>query len=156
MNARERRQVEEQAARLKKIGEHEIAAKLLALAARRRKASPSQPTREKASEEARRERAEKMAQIRAAVEKRSRGLCEACHGAFLQRGALDHWLGGTGRRRQMESIETCWLLCWSCNHMRTHNSPTSESWNRIFEAHCKAHGYRFTPHVEHANAARTA
>jgi len=81
-----------------------------------------------------------------AVEDRAGGRCEAC--GFLRRDlTLDHWEGGNGRRRQHESVETCWMLCTRCNRDRTENDPSAEFWNRIRSAHCDRYGYPYVPHL---------
>lgn len=87
----------------------------------------------------------KIGAIRAAVMDRARGRCEACgERAAL---ALDHWLGGIGRRRQMESVETTWALCGECHRDRTENRPSAADWNRHFEAHARRHGYPVVLHL---------
>jgi hypothetical protein len=54
---------------------------------------------------------------------------------------LDHWLGGIGRRRLAESIQTVWMLCVPCHEQRTRNVPSVEWWNDAFAKHCAFHGY---------------
>lgn len=90
------------------------------------------------------------AQIRAAVMRRADGRCEACTGPLGLSGVWDHWLGGSGRRKALESVETTWALCAYCNHQRTDNIPSAKHWNRRFQTHCDTHGYPFTPHKERA------
>ncbi len=100
-------------------------------------------------------RKEKIGAIREAVWLRSGGCCEAYRMAdggwvrCLQGGVvLDHWLGGIGRRTQMESVETCWLLCSICNFDRTHNRPSAAWWNANRAQHDHLYGYPHTPHIE--------
>lgn len=86
--------------------------------------------------------------IHGAVLLRSRGACEApncgTRSFVLQ---MDHWLGGSGRRRTLQSIETCWMLCRPCHDARTRDGQT-KYWNHYFAIHCANHGYPFTPHIE--------
>jgi hypothetical protein len=94
-----------------------------------------------------------------AVEARAAGRCEACGSPFDERlhaPKFDHWLGGSGRRAKEQRVETCWMLGWICERARTHNRPSAAYWNRLFEEHCKKHGYRFVPHVEHRQVKRRA
>jgi hypothetical protein len=87
---------------------------------------------------------------------RSGGRCEnpACGHVLTYRGCVfDHWLGGSGRRQEKESIETTWVLCLVCDSARTMNAPSAGYWNSRFEAHCLAHGYPFTPHITRGEAA---
>jgi hypothetical protein len=60
---------------------------------------------------------------------------------------MDHWLGGSGRRRQEERPASVWALCRTCNQKRTENVPNAAYWNRQFQEHCLLHGYEFIPHV---------
>jgi hypothetical protein len=91
-------------------------------------------------------RREAVSEIRSLVIARAKGKCEACGGAGV---ALDHWLGGNGRRRVAESVETCWLLCRRCDEPRTANKPSAGYWNDMFAIHCARHGYPVVRHVEH-------
>ena len=87
-----------------------------------------------------RERREKTAGIRERVMERADGCCEACGmGAFNL--ALDHFLGGSGRRLVVESVEMCWALCRSCDRSKTDNSPSAKHWIQLFIEHCRRHGY---------------
>ena len=92
---------------------------------------------------------ERLREIRIAVMKRAAGTCEAldCQQRTLEL-QLDHWLGGGGRRRQMESVETCWALCAKDHAARTCNIPSASHWNALFRAHCKKYGYPFPSHKE--------
>lgn len=90
-------------------------------------------------------------EIREMVMTRAGGMCECgCGRALLYFGAaeMDHWLGGSGRRKQKESVETCWMLSGYCHHRRTRNEPSVAAWNERFERHCRLYDYPFTPHVE--------
>ena len=81
---------------------------------------------------------------------RAKYLCEnrSCRANLASRGmAWDHWLGGGGRRTQLESKATTWVLCYGCNEKRTLNAPTAHYWNERFKEHCEKHGYEFTPHI---------
>ena len=100
---------------------------------------------------ARRERKQEIlerAALRDDVIARSGCRCEAC-GADLRTAGmvLDHWLGGNGRRKALESLKTLWALCLSCNEKRTANKPNAAHWNKIFERHCERYNYEFTPHI---------
>lgn len=59
------------------------------------------------------------AAIRAEVEKRAEGKCESCGGADdgrpLGRLEMHHVLGGIGRRRQMQAVENCMMVCRFCH-----------------------------------------
>jgi hypothetical protein len=92
--------------------------------------------------------AEETSAIRQAVMFRSAGLCEHCEDTFtdMNPAEMDHWLSGIGRRRQKQSIETCWMLCRPCHRVRT---AYPELWNGMFQAHCEKYGYPFTPHIVH-------
>jgi hypothetical protein len=107
------------------------------------------------------ERRAKVAAIRGAVFARAGTLCEVwVHAAGPERRCnghaeiMDHWLGGNGRRRQKEAVETCWAICGECNDDRTANWPDAAWWNESFRLHCAAHGYRFTPHYDARAASR--
>ncbi len=91
-----------------------------------------------------------------AVMARAGGQCEAWHHACYAwrrcgRTAfvMDHWLGGNGRRKAMESVETCWALCDRCNADRTANRPTAAYWNESHRQFAEKHGYEHTPHITH-------
>jgi hypothetical protein len=101
-------------------------------------------------------RREIVAAIRREVFARSAGRCEACSSPLYGRAVLDHWEGGTGRRRVRESIETCWALCLPCDRKRTLNKPHAEQWNVWRERHCQRYGYPFLPHIVHASLPRGA
>ena len=98
--------------------------------------------------------ADERGMVRAAVVTRAAGLCEGCgHPLCIGEGELDEFFGGVGRRRQMMSIETCWLLHPYCHRAKTENiNPLpagfdgtllsgSVYWARKFIAHARANGY---------------
>jgi hypothetical protein len=94
------------------------------------------------------------ARIREAVMQRANGTCECgCGSDFIDMAGLmphfDHWLGGVGRRKVKQSIETCWAITSGCHFMRTTNNPSAEAWNGRFRLHCEKHGYPFQAHIEH-------
>jgi hypothetical protein len=130
----------------------EAAEKLLALLAPRRKNEKQKATQKRKLEGAQAARA-RSAEIRRKVWDRSGGVCEAwkyrpfsnCIGAF----EWDHWHGGKDRKR-LEAVATTWMLCGGCHRERQRNEPSAAYWNDLFGRHCAAHGYPFTPHVEHA------
>lgn len=71
----------------------------------------------------------------------------------------ERWMGGTGRRRQKQSVQNTWALCDADNFARTEKIPDTAWWNRSFEQHCKVNDLPFEAHIEHAlaePAARTA
>jgi hypothetical protein len=95
---------------------------------------------------------ESMGHIREAVLQRAAGRCEnpRCGVAFIApvTAEMDHWLSGGGRRREKQSVETCWMLCWVCHKDRTANIPSAAWWNSAFAAHCARYGYPFQAHIE--------
>ena len=81
-----------------------------------------------------------LRKIRAAVAKRAAGACEACGqwvGLNGEDGHLDHARG----RGRAESVESCWLLCLSCDLFKTNNRPNAAHWLARFARHCDNHGY---------------
>lgn len=97
----------------------------------------------------------KRAELRSDVLARSLGLCEnqGCRKSLHGYGyEMDHWISGSGRRTQGESIETLWALCSSCHAARHANAPSASYWNERFKTHCAAHGYGFTPHLTRIQA----
>ena len=113
----------------------------------------------KAAKEAKRQRhAIETAHIRLAVWDRSRGRCEAYgEDGFRCQGVahiLDHWDGGSGRRRQRQTVATCWALCVRHSDQRTANWPSAAWWNASREAHCLGNAILFTPHIERASSPR--
>lgn len=87
--------------------------------------------------------------IREAVFARAGLLCEVAMCASPP-DQMDHWEGGSGRRRQKQSVQNCWALCNYHHNARTANYPDTATWNAVFRAHCEKHGYPFHPHVEKA------
>jgi hypothetical protein len=88
------------------------------------------------------------------VFKRAGGQCEVCF-PWADRcknpaTEMDHWLGGNGRRRQKQSVETCWALCREHHGWKTVHFGGVSLWNRRFKDHCETYGYPFVAHVEHA------
>lgn len=116
---------------------------------------PSKKARQASKLARRATRRDALAEIIAACVRRGQCRCEApdCRKAGV-RLELDHWLGGVGRRRQRESVETCWMLCTACHFERTRNYPSAEFWNDRFAEHCRAHGYQPIAHREHTGARR--
>jgi hypothetical protein len=101
----------------------------------------------------------RTAEIRAAVEERASGVCEACGrivGIHFCPWTMDHWLNGSGRRRQKQAVENCWALCGrpgfpgSCHDARQTYTPSVDFWNAKFAAHAAKYGYDPLPHIVHA------
>ncbi len=125
----------------------------------KRLAKPSQNGRTKAQDKIAKKgkHNEQTWQIRAAVWERSGGRCENPRCGFLSSlayGHLDHWRGGSGRRRTEQAVENCWRLCGRCDRERTVNFPSTADWNARFKAHCERYGYAFAPHIEHTSVPR--
>jgi hypothetical protein len=132
--------------------DRESAAKLLALLAPRRKNEKQKATQKRKLQGAA-ARQTATAALRAAVMFRADGRCEleaANQRCVNNATELDHWLSGTGRRQQKQSVETTWALCRAHHVRRTRNYPNAAFWNELFADHCARYGYPFTPHVEHA------
>jgi hypothetical protein len=112
---------------------------------RARHPKPSAADRIAAEREARHAAMLRRGELRHDVLVRSRGRCEnpGCPG---DAAVWDHWLGGSGRRQQEESVETTWALCVGCNLRRTLNVPSAGHWNERFRLHCERHRYPYTPH----------
>jgi 5-methylcytosine-specific restriction endonuclease McrA len=86
-------------------------------------------------------RKEKWAEIREAVLRRSHGLCECGCGDEYERLEVDHFFGGNGRRKALESVETCWALSPNRHWQKTQNlDPETDL--REFIAHCNDHAGR--------------
>jgi nucleoside 2-deoxyribosyltransferase len=110
----------------------------------KRSTQASKPRRE-ANAKARKE---EWAAIREAVLKRADGKCES-PGCGFELGMLqqphplevDHFFGGTGRRRALQSVETCWALCRRCHRLKTANEPSAAYWLEDFIPHCARYGY---------------
>lgn len=49
------------------------------------------------------------------VLERSGGICEVC-GAADYMCQLHHIIGGRGKRKQHETVESVMLLCWDCHY----------------------------------------
>lgn len=64
---------------------------------------------------------EETAGIREAVMARAGERCECC-GGYTSAPEMDHFFGGNGRRRALQSVETCWGICWTCHVAKTKNS----------------------------------
>ncbi len=93
------------------------------------------------------EHRENISTIRRRVMLRARGCCEVS-GCSRIGISLDHWLGGSGRRREAQAFGNCWLLCAEHDRARTHNLPNAAWWNSEFEKHCAKYGFSFYPHLE--------
>lgn len=157
MNASDRRTLNQ----LMTKGRGDIRASLQSLLDRsvpHRLVKPMQRKREAVERQKRLSKREETARIRAAVEARAEGCCEYCSSTFSfpDPAEMDHWLGGSGRRRQEQSVETCWLLHRNCHRLRQEALPSAAHWNENFKRHCKKYGYRFTPHIEHQPLRRRA
>jgi hypothetical protein len=98
---------------------------------------------------------EETTAIREAVVYRANGFCEACWLQGYERPGteLDHFEGGSGRRRERQSVENTWLLCSQSHRARSLNAPSAAHWNRLWKEHTSKHGYPFHPHIEHAEVA---
>jgi hypothetical protein len=134
---------------------HCEAIKLLPLLRERKAPAKRLPGESKAAKRERRraEHREETAAIRKAVFERAGGRCEAwmheggpercCRPAVV----LDHWLGGVGRKREQQSVETCWALCEDCNRDRTASYPDADWWNTSWWWHCREYDHPFQPHI---------
>lgn len=132
-------------AALERHGEQALADQLRAVYAKR-KATPasrgySATTLGGRKEEKRRRHAEETKAIRAALFDRSVGKgCENCGKRFALL-EMDHMLGGSGRRRQRQSVETCWAICQECHRNRTINVPSREFWRHRMRRFLVANEY---------------
>jgi hypothetical protein len=111
---------------------------------------PTRTARLRADREEREREILARGQLRHDVLRRSGERCENpdCGKSLHLSGyVFDHWLGGSGRRKAEERIDTCWSLCRACNQDRTDNRPSADVWNGRYERHCARHHYRFIPHV---------
>lgn len=95
-----------------------------------------------------------MSGIRLACLEREGGVC-AVEGCGSPGVCADHWEGGSGRRRQRQSVETVWMLCRTHDRRRTHNDPDAEWWNRERAGFCAKHGYPYRPHIVHEELPET-
>lgn len=75
-------------------------------------------TRKQEKKQKRLERRERVGELRRAVFDRAAGRCERC--GREPPVHLHHTLGGSGRRRQLESVENCVAVCLSC-HAKEHH-----------------------------------
>lgn len=111
---------------------------------------PTKAERVEEKRDLRRERSKARQTIRHQAIARAHGRCEnpTCKADLREHGAImDHWLGGSGRREQEESLDTVWMLCLRCNQERTDNRPSARYWNHRFNIHCNQYGYNYTPHI---------
>lgn len=76
---------------------------------------PSRKLRLEAKRQERENRTLRLGELRHDVIQRSRMTCEACW-APVPPGELHHLLGGGGRRRIEERLETVAFLCVRCHH----------------------------------------
>jgi 5-methylcytosine-specific restriction endonuclease McrA len=126
--------------------------------ARLRSRPRSEPSRKERKEASREERNERTGLVRAEVWRRSGaimlggmlvgGCCEACGVEMASGGELDHWLGGSSRRRET-TPEGTWRLCPMCHHDKTNaggpGSSALEFWNERRRAFCEKNGIPFVP-----------
>lgn len=94
----------------------------------------------------RRAHAESTSAIRAACVARAANHCELC-GMLQGLLEMDHVLGGSGRRRQKQSVKTCWILCRYCHRYKTAH-PVGTNWRAAFRAHCAKYGYPVPKELE--------
>lgn len=113
---------------------------------------PNPKDREERERQERQDRALRVAQMRTDCLVRAGFRCENpdCRKPLTDYAGCiwDHWLGGSGRRRAMESVETTWVLCFGCNEARTANRPSAAIWNDRFRRHAELHGYK--PHEHYS------
>lgn len=107
----------------------------------RRGAAPARKRREAKKKTQR----DAMASIRDAVLGRATDMdrqpnCEACRYMAVPL-EVDHFFGGSGRRRELQSVETCWALCCHCHGRKTMNWPSAAYWLEKFIGHCERLGY---------------
>lgn len=78
---------------------------------------------------------EERGEIRDRCVSRSEGRCE---NPDCRRSATElypaHWDHFFGRARA-ESVETSWMLCPDCDHLKTHSDPDAAAWYRRFLRH---------------------
>lgn len=53
-------------------------------------------------------------EIEKAVMERSQGLCEICHSPYMAQ--QHHIIGGRGKRKQHETVDSVIMLCWEHHH----------------------------------------
>lgn len=98
------------------------------------------------------------ARIRGELIGRAMGVCECGCGMWftsLNPAEMDHFLGGTGRRKQRQSVGSCWMLRRDCHLMKTSLSPSAAFWNSRFAAHAAHYNYPALKHIEHAALRRS-
>lgn len=96
------------------------------------------------------------ADIREQCVKRSGTWCECgCGQPYtpFYPAEMDHFLGGHGRRKQRQSVESCWMLRRDCHAAKTRLSPSSAFWDAKWAAHAARYGYPVLTHIQH-NASR--
>ena len=78
--------------------------------------------------------------VRARCVERSGGNCENGDCGKWAGEALhaDHFFG---RARIMESLATVWMLCPTCDFMKTTNRPNRSAWLGAYLTHCLKYGY---------------
>lgn len=136
-----------------------LRASLQSLLSQQVKRSPVKPTRAARLEKKKLSREEmnaETARIREQCVKRSGTWCECGCGqphTPLYLAEMDHFLGGHGRRKQRQSVETCWMLRRDCHAAKTRLSPSSAFWDAKFAAHAARYGYPVLTHIQH-NALR--
>jgi 5-methylcytosine-specific restriction endonuclease McrA len=86
-----------------------------------------------------RARKTKTADVREQVMKRADDTCESCGMGALHL-EMDHFFGGS-LKRILERLETCWVLCRMCHHLKTNNSPDRAHWLKRFIEHATRHDY---------------
>lgn len=86
---------------------------------------------------------EEMASIREQVLARAGDFCEGC-GLSHTELQVDHFFGGNGRRRALQSRFTCWALCSQCHHLKTTNQPDAAAWLAEFVRHCELRAHACT------------
>ena len=141
MNSREIRM-------LRRGGPEALAAEAERQAEAKRRAKARQRARPvralgKTYEERQAEAEARWLKFKAKVARRHRDRCE-----YRDRAArctepvatTDHFWSGHGRRRALESVESCWGLCAFHDQLRTHNDPTRLFWVAVFEGHVIANG----------------
>lgn len=74
--------------------------------------------------------------IRNAVFARANHRCENC-GAPAGELVPDHMFGGSDRKL-LQSVYTCWGICFYCNQARTANTPSRAEWLERFIRHARA------------------
>ncbi len=85
---------------------------------------------------------EGIGEIRRGVFTRAGGRCEECERELDEiHLSVDHFFGGSGRRRALQSVETCWVLCSPCHIHKTRNFPSAKHWLENFIRHCEKYGY---------------